>query len=65
MRLRGMTKIEEQKKLMEKKRSTVNTRHNDYYEKSLFILKYAIYQSGPLDLPPGGWNTRTLVCTFF
>jgi hypothetical protein len=48
-------------------KSTVDTQDNNYYskiKKEFVQFKWAIfYQSGPLDLPPGGWNTRTLVCT--
>jgi hypothetical protein len=53
MRLKGMTIIEDKKKALWK--CTVTTQDNNYYIRKVYvILKYAIYQSGLVDLPPGG-----------
>jgi hypothetical protein len=50
MRIRGM--IELKKMLWE---VLFNTQDNNYYKKKSFVhFEYAIYQSGPLDFPPGG-----------
>jgi len=59
MRLQGMTSTKEQKVLLRKKHKTMIILRNVCF---LFYFNLpAIYQSGPLDLPPGGLNTRTLV----
>ena len=44
-----------------------NTRQGVFMENVLLLCQIwcEFYQSGPLDLPPGGWNTRTLVWTFW